>query len=111
MIVKATREDVAPLGLTTAIVAVIGSADALTRSLAGIRAVTWVLLTKVVGRSAPFHFTVVPLRKLVPLMVSVKAEPEAAAPSGDRLPITGTRATVQPTWGGCCSVLPSPSFD
>lgn len=52
-------------------------------------AVTWVLLTKLVGRSEPFHLTTQPLTKLVPFTVRVKAAEPAVAEVGDRLDTAG----------------------
>src|SRR5207302_863087 len=62
---------------------------AVTRSVDGIAAVSWVALTKVVVRVAPFHCTVLPATKPVPVAVSVKAAPPTAALDGARLVSAG----------------------
>jgi len=62
-------------------------ADAM--SLAGIAAVTWVLLTKVVVRLEPFTFTTAPFTKFVPFAVRVKAEPPTVAVVGEMLVSVG----------------------
>src|SRR5439155_320716 len=54
------------------------------RSVAGIAAVSWVALTNVVVRAAPFHCTVLPLTKPVPVTVSVNAAPLISALLGLR---------------------------
>ena len=51
---------------------------AVVRSVAGICAVTWVLLTKVVTRAELFHLTLAPFTKFEPFTVRVKA----AEPTG-----------------------------
>ncbi len=66
------------VGLKTVIVA----GPSVIRSLAGICAVSWVLLTKFVVRLAPFHRTVAPLTKPAPVTVSVNAEPPPLAEAG-----------------------------
>jgi hypothetical protein len=53
-------------------------------SAAGIAAVTWVTLPKVVVRGTPFHSTEPPETKLLPLTVSVNACPPAVAVFGER---------------------------
>ena len=60
-----------------------------TMSEAGIAAVSWVALPKVVVRSAPFQRTMEPVMKLVPVTVRVKAEPPAVVEEGFRLVIVG----------------------
>jgi hypothetical protein len=72
-------------GFTTVMLAVPAAA----MSAAVIAAVNRVLLTKVVVRADPFHFTVEVLTKLLPLTVSVKAAPPAVADAGLRLVIMG----------------------
>ena len=53
------------------------------RSLAGILAVSWVALTKVVVRLPPFHRTVEVGTKPLPVTVRVKAGPPLTAPLGE----------------------------
>ena len=48
-----------------------GTVAAVATSAAAIAAVSWVALTKVVVRAAPFQRTLEPLTKLVPVTVSV----------------------------------------
>jgi hypothetical protein len=50
---------------------------------AGTAAVSWVALTKEVGRALPFQLTTESNTKPEPLTVSVKAAPPAAAEVGD----------------------------
>src|SRR6185295_8834502 len=73
LIVNVTAFDVCPprKGLNTVTWAV----PAVATSLAEIDAVNWVLLTKVVGRVTPFHWTTEPLQKFVPVNVRVKPAP------------------------------------
>src|ERR671924_543409 len=52
-------------------------------SLAPMLAVSWVALTNVVARAAPFHCTVEPATKFVPFTVSVNAPLPAATLVGD----------------------------
>jgi len=59
------------------------------RSLAGIWAVTNVLLTNSVGRSLPFQRTTDPDTKFEPPTAKVKAAPPSAAAWGDREPTVG----------------------
>ena len=66
-------------GLNTVTAAV--RADAM--SLAGMVAVSWVLLTSVVVRSAPSHRTTDEATKLVPSTVRVNSAPPAAVLSGE----------------------------
>jgi len=73
-------------GLTTVTWAV----AAVPMSLAGIAAVSCVLLTKVVVRSLPFHRTTELDRKFVPLTVRVKPELPAVALEGEMELIAGT---------------------
>jgi energy-converting hydrogenase Eha subunit G len=77
--VKVRASEAAAPGLTTVTCAVPGVA----MSLAGIAAVTRVLLTKVVVRFAPFQRTTAPDTKPLPFTVRVKAAPPAAALLGD----------------------------
>src|SRR5438270_5569589 len=70
-----------------------GSVDSSVRRKAGTVAESWLLLTKVVGKSMPFQSTTAPCWKLEPLTVSVKL----GLPSGTvfepvRLALTPERA-------------------
>jgi hypothetical protein len=73
-------------GLKTVMVAVPGTAMSVPEMVAE----TWVLETKVVTRSAPFHLTTHPETKLVPLTTSVKPGPPAVAEEGVRPVKDGT---------------------
>ena len=55
---------------------------AVAMSVDEITAVSWVALTYVVARSAPFQRTMEPVTKLVPFTVRVNAEPPAVADDG-----------------------------
>src|SRR5262245_62120173 len=81
MIVKVSALEVPPPGFTTLTCAV----PAALMSVAGIAAVSWVALTNVVLRAAPFHCTTEPETKLLPLTVSVNAGPPVVALLGDRV--------------------------
>ncbi len=59
------------------------------KSLAGMLAVTRVLLSTVVGRGCPFQRTLAPARKVVPLTVSVKPGPPWLAAGGLRAVTVG----------------------
>ena len=59
-------------------------------SLAGTEAVTCVLLTYVVVSPVPFHRTVDPETKFVPVTVRVNAAPPAVAEVGERVVMVGT---------------------
>ena len=59
-------------------------------SAPGIRAVNWVELTKVVGKSVPFHRATELLMKADPFNVNVKAEEPAVAEFGAIVTRTGT---------------------
>src|SRR5207244_2226315 len=85
---KVTAADVPPPG--PGVVTVTFTMAAASRSVDGIAAVSWVVLTKVVGRAAPFHCTVVePFTNPVPLTVSVKAAPPTVALVGTSAVIVG----------------------
>jgi hypothetical protein len=56
---------------------------------AGIAAVNWVELTNVVAGADPPKLTVEPATKFVPLIVSVKAAPPAAAVFGEIVVMVG----------------------
>src|SRR5213592_4827141 len=59
-------------------------------SLAGMEAVSWLPLTNVVARSAPFHRTTDAETKPLPLTVRLKPDPAATADAGLRLLMLGT---------------------
>ena len=80
VIVKVRALETAPSGFCTVTEAVPAAA----MSVAGICAVSWVALTKVVVRVAPFQRTTELLTKLLPFTVSVKAGPPATALLGER---------------------------
>ena len=82
------------LGLSTVTLAVPTEAI----SLAGIEAVSFVALLKVVGRSDPFHWTVEPETKLDPETVSVKAGPPALVEVGLIPEIDGTGFWMVKDW-------------
>src|SRR3989454_551024 len=65
------------------VITVIEAVPVVAMSAAVIAAVSWVALTKVVVRAAPFHCTVLPLTKPVPVAVSVNPAPPAVALVGD----------------------------
>src|SRR4030095_9495748 len=79
LIVKVSALEVPPPGFTTVTCAV----PAALMSPAGIAAVSWVALTNVVVRAAPFHCTTEPETKLLPFTVSVNARPPAVALFGE----------------------------
>src|SRR6266404_5372508 len=79
---RLSAADVPPPG--AAVVTVTLAMPATARSVAGIAAVSCVALTNVVVRVAPFHLTVLPLTKPVPVTVSVKAGPLTSALLGAR---------------------------
>ena len=78
---------------------------ALAISPAAMAAVSWVLLTKVVGRGLPPHWTDEPEIKFDPLTVKVKAAPPAVALVGEIEVMLGTGFCV----GGGAGELP-PQF-
>ena len=92
VIVKGRAVD-APIGFCT----VTGAMPAAAISPAGIAAVSWVALTKVVVRFAPSQRTTEPLTKLLPFTVSVKRGPPAAALLGAREVNVGAAGPL-PTW-------------
>ena len=67
-----------------------------TMSAARMAAVSRVAFTKVVVREAPFHWTVEPFTKLLPLTFRLKPAPPAVAELGTRLVsvTAGTRALI-----------------
>src|SRR5438552_1806601 len=74
-------------------------------SAAAMAAVSWVALTNVVVRVAPFHLTVLPLTKPVPVTVSVKAALPADVLVGDRAARLGDELF---TVNVCAAVVPPP---
>jgi hypothetical protein len=86
LIAKLRELDVAPTGVCTTIVAV----PALAINTAGTAAVSWVELPNVVASAPPFHSTKSPETKLLPLTVSVNAEPPAFLLEGERELSVGT---------------------
>jgi hypothetical protein len=66
---------------------------------AGIAAVREVVFTKVVGRDAPFQYTIDVALKLVPVTVRVKSGPPETTVLGLMLVIVGTRAVIVKTTG------------
>ena len=86
VIVKLTVFDVAPPGACTLTEAV--PADVI--RLAGTAALNCVADTKVVLSAEPFHNTLSPLTKLVPLTVSVNAAPPATVVAGEIEVMDGT---------------------
>jgi len=87
-IVKLRAFEVPPPGPGLLTVTLAGPAE--TMSLAGMEAVSFVALLKVVVRSDPFQRTVALETKLEPLTVSVKAGPPAIAKFGLIPEIVGT---------------------
>jgi hypothetical protein len=78
VIEKLTELEDAPPGLTTTMFAVLCAAI----KLAETEAVSWLPLTKFVGKVEPLHCTVDPCRKPAPFTVSVKAGPPAGTVFG-----------------------------
>src|SRR6476620_3478731 len=90
LIVKVRGLEIAPPGFCTVTEALPVAA----MSAAGIAAVSWVALTKVVVRFAPFQLTTEPFTKLLPFTVSVKAGPPAAALLGESVVNVGVEALL-----------------
>src|SRR6476469_8370236 len=90
LIVKLRGLEIAPPGFCT----VTEALPAAAMSAAGIAAVSWVALTKVVVRFAPFQLTTEPFTKLLPFTVSVKAGPPAAALLGESVVNVGVEALL-----------------
>ena len=86
--VKVTAFEMAPPGFAAVMLAVPGAA----MSEAGMAALSWELVTKVVVRFDPFHLTTELERKLVPLTVNVKARPPANTVLGLMLVSVGVEA-------------------
>src|ERR1700687_4653482 len=72
-------------------------------AVAGMAAVTWLPLTKVVALATPFQFTTAWLPKLVPLTVRVNAELPAVMLAGFSAAMVGTDPA---TGGGVLGVEP-----
>ena|SRR6266704_1258462 len=105
IIVKVMALEVPPPG--AALKTVTLAEPALATSLAEMGVVSWVLLTKVVGRSDPFQRTAEVEMKFVPLTVRVKAAPPAVAPVGEIEVIAGTGFDGVGTGvGACVGALP-----
>src|SRR5262249_28588171 len=86
--VRTCAFDVAPdCGLTT----VIRKVPSRARSAPGTVARSWLLLTKLVARGAPFHCTTERRTKSLPLTVSVRAGPPPLTAVGLKLLIAGVR--------------------
>jgi hypothetical protein len=95
-----TLFDVPPPGV--GVKTVTGTERAEARSAAVMAAVSCVVLTTVVVRSAPFQRTTEDVTNPLPFTVSGSAALPAAAVAGERLPITGTGAGAS---GGSTRVL------
>src|SRR5207249_3071331 len=100
---RLSAADVPPPG--AAVVTVTLAMAATARSVAGIAAVSWVALTNVVVRVAPFHLTVLPLTKLLPVTVSVKAAPPVVALAGDSVVNVGVGLVMVNV---CAAEVPPP---
>ncbi|HEX6212507.1 MAG TPA: hypothetical protein VF136_17130 [Methylomirabilota bacterium] len=87
MTVKVTLPEVPPPG--AGVTTVTGTERAVARSAAVIAARSWVALTNVVVRAAPFQRTLEEATKPLPLTVSVTAALPSAALAGERLLTTG----------------------
>src|SRR5439155_13134505 len=101
--VKVCAAEVPPpgAGVTTVTEAVPVAA----RSAAGIAAVSCVALTKVVVRAAPFHWTVAPFTKPLPVSVSVKPAPPTMALDGDSVVSVGAGLLIVKV---CAAEVPPP---
>jgi hypothetical protein len=77
-------------------------------SVAGTIAVNCVALTNVVVKPAPFHSATEVLMKFVPVRVSVKAAPPAAAEVGDSAASVGVGVTAALTVNVCAVEVPPP---
>ena len=71
-------------------VTVMLNVPAVVKSLAGMEAVTWVALTKLVVRGEPLKFTIESVTKLVPFTVNVKAASPTFLLVGEMLVVVGT---------------------
>ena len=79
----------------------------MTRSLAGMAAVSWVALTKVVVRFTPFQRTVEADTKPLPVTVSVNAGPPWSALLGESVESTGTGLREVMAKGKALEVYPA----
>jgi hypothetical protein len=86
--VNDVAEETAPPAFSTLITAL----PAVAIKLAGTVALRAAALRRVVGRAAPFHFTVAPDRNPEPFTVRVKAAPPATAEAGVKVLIMGIGA-------------------
>ena len=86
--VRLSAFETVPPGFVTVMLAVPGVA----MSEAGMAALSWVLVTKVVVRFDPFHLTTELETKFVPLTVNVKARPPANTALGLMLVSVGVEA-------------------
>ena len=84
-----------PVPATAGFVTVTGTVPEVAMAEAGMSAVSCLAVTNVVVKFVPFHFTIEPDAKLVPLTVIMNAGPPAFVLSGDNSAITGTT----PGWG------------
>src|SRR5438309_1013735 len=91
--VNVCAADVPPPG--AGVMTVTGTVAAVATSAAAIAAVSWVALTKVVVRAAPFQRTLEPLTKLLPFTVSVKAAAPTATLAGDSDEIVGAGLLIE----------------
>ena len=78
--VKVNGAEVPPLG--AGLVTVMGKVPPVAKPPAGRVTVTWLVLTKVVGRVVPLKLTVAPGAKFVPVSVSVAPKLPAATEAG-----------------------------
>ena len=82
--------DIVPMPGLPGFVTVTGIVPALAMADAGIVAINWFGVKKVVVRCTPLKFTVAPDAKLLPLIVSVIPGPPACALSGESSMMDGT---------------------
>jgi hypothetical protein len=92
LMVKVSAPDVPPPG--EGVDTLTGTEAAVASSLAAMSACSWLALTSLVVRTAPFHRTTEEATKPLPLTVSVNGPLPAIVEAGDRLVITGTGADV-----------------
>src|SRR5207237_258983 len=93
---RLSAADVPPPG--AAVVTVTLAMPATARSVAGIAAVSCVALTNVVARVAPFQRTLVPVTKLLPFRVRVKAAPPTLALEGESDVSDGAGVVIVNVW-------------